>query len=463
MKGNGTGRGRRLSRAEPRRCEDNHDLSDLRDATSTRRRSTHSPNSILLIHATLHYAFVASALGWRDIFDGSSVGAASIASYATAARHWRAFINQVGIYDLTNPTLKPDLPVDTVEDILAAFVGYCLESTTCAASAKTILGYVNGVRQYHAAHRIFLPRSKDRWARTVSGIHRYAGTHHPTTPAPKRRPITPGNIRSMTASAKGTRDARWFPVACEFMFAAFLRKCETFPRRPSQFDPVHDPTVGDLVFTVNGVIVRGHDATWDLIGATRRGRRGTRRPADRVPEHLVYRAKHTKHCGPASNHARYDNVAIALVDDNRAAHLNGVLEMYRLCAERNDGPHPLTPDSPLFVYDGSATPASADQFNKLIKHHLAQAGQPTIGRSSHSMRHGAASHAIICGVDPAAVRRLGRWVPNSTAIDGYIHTALADARKRAASTDFEAPTPTYIKNIVDNAHLSPVPPRPSAA
>jgi integrase len=355
------------------------------------------------------------------------------------------------------------LDVDTVEDVLAEFVGFCLKSDSCKASIKTILGYVNGVFQFHAAHRVFLKHSPNRWARTLQGMHRYAARHHPARPTTRRRPITPSNISKMTALAQGTIDAHWFPAACEFMFAAFLRKCETFPRKPSQFDPAHDPTIGDLVFTVDGEIVLGHHATWDKLGAARRGRRGTRRPASRAPDHLVYRAKHTKHCGPAAVHARYDNVAIALVDDNSAAHLNGVAAMYRMCADRNDGPHQLTADSPLFVYDGTTTPASADQFNRLIKSHLAAAGEPTIGRSSHSMRHGAASHAIICGVDPAAVRRLGRWVANSSALDVYIHNSFADARRRAASTDFVAPTPLYIQSIIDHANLSTIQPRTAAA
>ena len=319
---------------------------------------------------------------------------------------------------------------------------------------------MNGVYQLHAARGVFLKHSGPRWARTIRGMHRYAALHHPATPTTKRRPITPDNILKASACARLSRDAKWFPAACEFMFSAFLRKCETFPRAPKKFDPEHDPTVGDLVFSVNGTLVRGQDASWDHLGATKRGRRGTRRPASRAPEHLVYRAKHTKRCGPASGHHKYDNVPIALVDDNIAAHLNGVSAMFEYCATRNDGAFPLTADSPLFVYDDTNTPVSGAQFNQRLRELLAEAGQPTLGRSSHSFRHGAASHAIICGVDPAVVRRFGRWVLASLALDIYIHNSLADARKLAASTDFIAPTPIYIQSIVDNAMLVMVQPRP---
>ena len=405
----------------------------------------------------------AAATGWRETFDRSAVGSSSKASYATAERHWRAFVKSYDIHDLLHPTIKPHLPIDDVEDILALFVGFCLESETCKANIKTIIGYVNGVIQFHATFGIFLTHSTSRWERTVSGMHRYANLHHKAKPTTQRRPITPDNICKVSVHARESRDARWFPAACEFMFAAFLRKSETFARAPSRFDPKHDPTVGDLIFTVNGVTVRGQEASWDQLGATRRGRLGSRRPATRAPEHLVYRAKHTKRCGPASGHAKYDNVPIALIDDNSAAQLNGVSAMFQYCADRNDGPHPLTADSPLFVYDGTTKPVSGSVFNDRLRHFLAEAGEPTIGRSSHSMRHGAASHAIVCGLDPAVVRRLGRWVPDSPALDIYVHNSLADARKRAASTDFVAPTPIYIRAVVDSAHLSMAQPRPLAA
>jgi integrase len=76
-------------------------------------------------------------------------------------------------------------------------------------------------------------------------------------------------------------------------------------------------------------------------------------------------------------------------------------------------------------------PFSAVEFNRL----LAQACQvldfPTF--TAHCLRHGAASHAALLGVDPEVIRRWGRWrVPRS--MDTYLQQV------QALLTDFSLPT-----------------------
>ena len=67
------------------------------------------------------------------------------------------------------------------------------------------------------------------------------------------------------------------------------------------------------------------------------------------------------------------------------------------------------------------------------------------------------------GLDPALVRRLGRWVADSTALNGYIHNASADARARAEVAALIVPNLQFTQGTLRDIGFVPVPADPRRA
>jgi integrase len=63
-------------------------------------------------------------------------------------------------------------------------------------------------------------------------------------------------------------------------------------------------------------------------------------------------------------------------------------------------------------------PFTATQFNDLLRRACVAVSLPPIF-TAHSLRHGAASHAALCGAPPETIRRLGRW-RSSQSMETYL-------------------------------------------
>ena len=70
--------------------------------------------------------------------------------------------------------------------------------------------------------------------------------------------------------------------------------------------------------------------------------------------------------------------------------------------------HPLSPSDHLFTLS-SSLPLSYSLYNSIIKDLVKSLGLDPSLYSSHSLRAGAATQAHRSGLDPASIKRLGRW------------------------------------------------------
>ena len=341
----------------------------------------------------------------------------------------------------------------TVEAVLSEYMKFLLDGGggRCTAGIETIIGHVGGVVQGHFDRGVDISLEDSySWQRTKAGARRWAvvnpAPHRRSTPRLPRMPLLPANIDEIRVASVGTQEESWLGPACSFAFAGFLRKCEFLPFAAARFDPGHDPTVSDVAFQVGGEWVRGHEAG---ILHSRVARSGRVVATAAVPTRMIYRAKHTKRPSSAASHAKYRNVGIEIIDDGAAHQITAVADMWAYLSARNaSSTGQLSADSPLFVKTGTTEPVSYTSFNGILKRAIAAAGHDPAAYSSHSLRHGAASHAIYCGLAAAIVRRLGRWVLDSKALDVYIHNASHDARARANIVARAAPDLEFMQQTL---------------
>ena len=398
-----------------------------------------------------------------------AVSDSSERSYATAWNHWKRYAAYVGAGRFRQPVIKAGCPQRVTDEILAGFVGF-LESTgtgnTCTGRMATRMDYVNGVVKSHLKLGVVISSDSEQFTRARRGMVQYAEeTEIPAeTESRQRFPITPTLMHDAIGASDGDRDHSWFKAAAAFAFGGFLRKMEFLMRATSSagYDPEHDPSVGDCVFTMpDGTEVRGQDASWEMSGGNKT-RGGTWRfsGGKTNPASLVYRCKHTKRPSSCGNRGKYRNVEIAMVDTGSNNHLVAVSYMWEYLCERNDGGHPTTASSPLFVYNHGTDSVSANQFNARMKHFLRAAGHDPTRYSSHSFRHGRASWCIATGQSVELIKRLGRWAMNSTALDHYVHNTINDAAESARRGGITTVAPAYTAGVVRRAGIALVGGRP---
>ena len=70
--------------------------------------------------------------------------------------------------------------------------------------------------------------------------------------------------------------------------------------------------------------------------------------------------------------------------------------------------HPIPPSHPLFQFS-SGHLLTYPLYNAIIKRLISLAGLDPASYSSHSIRAGAATQAAAAGLEPDAIKRLGRW------------------------------------------------------
>jgi hypothetical protein len=85
---------------------------------------------------------------------------------------------------------------------------------------------------------------------------------------------------------------------------------------------------------------------------------------------------------------------------------------------------PFSPKGPLFkVKKGESwVPVTYPQFQKKLKHVLAQVGLEPAAYSSHGLRRGGASFMASCGVSKEVIKLVGDW--RSDAVDKYVQLDL---------------------------------------
>lgn len=286
-----------------------------------------------------------------------------------------------------------------VEDLLMLFAVWLIEVRRL--SPQTARAYVSTVRAWHErrfgamapGHEMVRLRAMLKGAKKLRVVR---APEHGRQAMPTQ--VLAKGIRELDDDDNG----RCAAAALQLAFCGLLRVGEYTSPSQKHFDEKSLPTVRDVTFSTDE---HGEMATI-MIEAKKKG---------------------VKAAGKTS--------AVVVRDGTL---LKPVKALKRMLRRRK-----ATADEPLFLWNGK--PLTANTVNKLVKFVAEAAGVPAANFSTHSLRIGGATAALVAGMSPEVIRVMGRW--DSDVYRVYCRRSREVAMRLGAviaSTSFHNPEGAFV-------------------